>query len=151
MYKYKDNKHSQTQSWDIDKKSSRIHAIKFSYNFVSRISLVPYPSLLFVSLQEKERRETLETTLMQSQLRSCSVNLKTLVDDLLVSQKNNWGQKAQTANILSKLQQQKIIIQTHWKPLLDWPTFRREIPGNTGEVVRFSKFINNLMNKLVQG
>lgn len=44
---------------------------------------------------------------MQSQLRSCSVNLKTLVDDLLVSQKNNWGQKAQTANILSKLQQQK--------------------------------------------
>lgn len=77
----------------ISIKSSRIHAIKFSYNFVSRISLVPYLSLLFVSLQEKERRETLETTLMQSQLRSRSVILKTLVDDLLVSQKNNLGKK----------------------------------------------------------
>lgn len=59
--------------------------------------------------------------------------------------------KAQTANIFSKLQQQKIIIQTHLNPVLDWPTFRREIPGKTGEVVRIYKFINNLMNKLVQG
>lgn len=57
--------------------------------------------------------------------------------------------------LFSKLQQQKIIIQTQLKlifdPLLDWPTFRREILVNTNEVVRFNKFINNLMNKLVQG